>query len=164
MKSPGSIRLPIFALSVALGLSACGFRLAGTTSLPPELARIQLQADDLDRNQRADLRQRLAQAGAEVREETFTDAVRLDVSLKAPPDRRVVASSSRKTVKRVTRQLSYSLRGADGKLLAQKTLTQQGDVTVDDDNLLSSGGERETVVEDLERSLFDRLLRQLARI
>ena len=158
------VKILTLAALAALALSACGFRLAGTNSLPPELGKVQLQAGDLDKRQRAELYQRLTQAGVEVRDQPFTDAVRLSVSIEAPPDRRVVASSSRKTVKRVTRQLKYSLFDSSGKLLAQKTLTQQGDVTVDDDNLLSSGGEKEAVVEDLERSLFDRLLQQLARI
>ena len=162
-------RIPagILALAVlaALALSACGFRLAGTADLPPQLARIQLLAGDLDRRQRAALRERLVNAGAEVDDEPFDGAARLAVSLEAPPDRRVVASSSRKTVKRVTRQLKYSLRDADGTVLvAPKILTQQGDVTVDDDNLLSSSGEKQSVVDELERSLFDQLLRQLARI
>ena len=147
-----------------LSLSGCGFRLAGSESLPPELGRIQLLADNLDRRQRAGLRDRLQRAGAEVREEPFEGAVRLGVSLEAPSDQRIVASSSRKTVQRVTRRLKYSLSAADGKpLAAPRTLTQQRDVTVDDDNLLSASGERQSVVEELERSLFDQLLRQLAR-
>lgn len=163
--SAGSIRILIFAALAAFAVSACGFRLAGTASLPPELDRIHLLAGNLDRRQRTELRERLTRAGAEVREQAFAGAASLSVSLEAPPDRRIVASSSRKTVNRVTRQLKYSLRDAAGNSLAPATvLTQQGDVTVDDDNLLSSTGEKQTVVEDLERSLFDRLLRQLARI
>ena len=163
--SAESIRVLIFAAFAAIAVSACGFRLAGTASLPPELGKIELLAGNLDRRQRDELRARLIRAGAEVREESFADAVRLVVSLETPPDRRIVASSSRKTVNRVTRQLKFSLSDAEGKTLAPpQTLTQQGDVIVDDDNLLSSTGEKQTVVEDLERSLFDRLLRQLARI
>ena len=160
-----SNRVLILALLFAFFVSGCGFRLAGTSSLPPELTSIELFAEDLDRRQRAELRQRLQRAGATVSEAPLNGAVRLSVSLEAPPDQRIVASSSRKTVMRVTRQLRYSLRTADGELLVtSRTLTQQRDLTVDDDNLLSSGGEKQTVIEDLERSLFDRLLRQLARV
>jgi outer membrane lipopolysaccharide assembly protein LptE/RlpB len=45
-----------------------------------------------------------------------------------------------------------------------RTLAQQRDVSLDDDNLLSSDREKEAVTRDLEDALFDQLIRQLTLI
>jgi outer membrane lipopolysaccharide assembly protein LptE/RlpB len=58
-----------------------------------------------------------------------------------------------------------NVKAADGKfLLEAQTLHQQKDVSLDDDNLLSSDREKETVTRDLEQALFDQLIRQLILI
>jgi len=61
--------------------------------------------------------------------------------------------------------LTFSVKAADGQIIAAtQTLRQQKDVSLDDDNLLSSDRERETVVRDLEQALFGQLIRQLTQI
>jgi outer membrane lipopolysaccharide assembly protein LptE/RlpB len=69
------------------------------------------------------------------------------------------------TVKRISRSLSFNVKAADGQtLLEPQTLNQQKDVSLDDDNLLSSDREKESVTRDLEQALFDQLIRQLILI
>ena len=156
----------LFILLLAAGLGACGFRLAGSSSLPQELAQIQLLSGDLSEKQSEALRSRLRQAGAEISLQPAEQAVQLRVRLKILPDRRLVTSAgSGKIVDRVSRGLDYSLRKANGDMLVQnRSLLQQKDIVLDDNNLLSSTVERENVVEDLEAGLFDQLIRQLKRL
>jgi LPS-assembly lipoprotein len=151
---------------LCLALSGCGFKLAGTKSLPPELGQIYLVTSDFSEQQRSALSQRLTQAGAQVSRQPVAQAVQLRASLKSLPDRRLVTSASNgKTVERLARSLAFSLKGADGNLLAPaKTLIQQKDIVLDDDNLLSSDVERRSVIEDLEAALFNQLIFQLKRI
>ncbi len=151
---------------LGLALSGCGFKLAGTASLPPELSQIYLVTSDFSERQRKALSQRLSQAGARVYSQPAAQAVQLRASLKTLPDRRLVTSASNgKIVERLVRSLDFSLQGADGNLLAPaKTLIQQKDIVLDDDNLLSSAVERSSVIEDLEEALFNQLIFQLIRI
>ena len=153
-------------LLLALAMSGCGFRLAGATSLPPELNRIYLVTSDFSDPQRDALRRQLERAGAEVSRQADSQAVRLSVSLKTMPDRRLATGASNgRIIDRLERSLQYNLKGADGNLLAPAaTLTQQKDIVLDDDNLLSSGVEKRSVIEDLEEALFNQLIHQLKRI
>jgi outer membrane lipopolysaccharide assembly protein LptE/RlpB len=61
--------------------------------------------------------------------------------------------------------LTFRVKAADGQTIAEtQTLRQQKDVSLNDDNLLASNREQETVTRELEQSLFDQLIRQLTRI
>jgi outer membrane lipopolysaccharide assembly protein LptE/RlpB len=155
--------LPILLLAALCG---CGFRLAGTTPLPQELNRIYLVTSDFDRRQQEELLGRLRRAGADVSLEPAAERVKLSVRLRAVADQRVVTSAgSGESVERVTRNLDFSLRGSDDRLLVEsRTLSQQSDVRFDEDNLLSSSEEKDIVVENLEKSLYDQLIRQLQSI
>ncbi len=159
-------RCHLIVLLLGLALSGCGFKLAGTTALPSNLSRIHLVTADFNQQQRNALQQRLQQAGAEVITQAASDAVQLRVNFEILPDRRLVSSASNgKTIDRLARSLNYSLKGSDGNLLVPaKTLNQQKDIVLDDDNLLSSDQERSTVIENLEESLFNQLIHQLKRI
>jgi LPS-assembly lipoprotein len=156
----------LIVLLLGLALSSCGFRLAGTSALPPALSRIHLVTIDFNEQQRDALSRRLQQAGAEVVAQPAVDAVELRVILRTLPDRRVVTSASDgKAVQRLARGLDYSLKDSDGNLLAPaKTLNQQRDFLFDQDNLLSADEERRNVLRDLESALFNQLMRQLERI
>ncbi len=156
----------LIVLLLGLALSGCGFRLAGTTSLPPELSRIYLTTSDFSDPQRDALRKQLERAGIEVVRQADAQLLRLSVSLKIIPDRRLVSSASNgRIIDRLARNLRYSLKGADGKLLTPATtLTQQKDIVFDDDNLLSSTVERRNVIENIEQALYNQLIHQLKRI
>lgn len=159
---------PRLLLIVFIGLatSACGFKLAGTTSLSPQLSQIYLVTSDFSERQRKALSQRLGQAGVQVSSQSAPQAAQLNVRLKVLPESRLVTSASNgKIIERLSRSLDFSLKGSDGNPLAPaKTLTQQKDIVLDDDNLLSSAVEKRNVIEDLEAALFNQLIRQLKRI
>lgn len=70
-----------------------------------------------------------------------------------------------KTVDRLARGLDFNVKSATGEVLLEtKTLLQQKDIVLDDDNLLASTREKKTVIEDLETALFNQLVQQLTRI
>lgn len=156
----------VIVLVITAGLAGCGFRLAGTANLPQQLSSIYLQMSGFDKQQQTALRQRLTRAGAELKNEDDPDAVKLTVSLKGLPDRRLVSSARNgSTIERLARSLDFSLRGADGDMLVPtRTLVQQNDIVLDDDNLLASSKEKASVLEDLHQALFEQLIRQLKRI
>ncbi len=156
----------VLLLSFTLSLSACGFRLAGTADLPEQLSSIYLSDNGFNDSQRKALQRRLTRAGATLVEQADAGAVILNVNLKKLPDRQMASgASSGANVKRVTRQLDFSVKSAEGKtIVPNTTLTQQKDVSLNDDHLLSSDREKEAVARDLEKALFDQLIRQLTLI
>ncbi|MDC1287128.1 hypothetical protein N8198_04520 [Gammaproteobacteria bacterium] len=161
-----SSQICLLVLLVSFCLSSCGFRLAGSAELPPPLTSIYLVTSDFSDPQRTRLRRSLGDAGARLVEQQDSQSVQLNVRLKVEPDRILATSASTgTTVKRISRGLSFYVKEADGKILLQsQTLRQQKDVSLDDDNLLSSEREKETVTQDLEQALFDQLIRQLTLI
>jgi LPS-assembly lipoprotein len=161
-----SIAVVLTGLALLLSQSSCGYRLAGTAELPPELQSLQLLTSGLSEAQRRSLERSLGAAGAQLVDDTDAEAARLNVSLGAPRDQRLVTSgSSGAIVVRISRSLSFDLKAADGTVIAPaQTLRQQRDVSLDDDNLLSSERERDNAVLELEQALYQQLIRQLTRI
>ena len=161
-----SLRIGVIVVLVSLLLSACGFKLAGTADLPPQLASIYLVTDDFSEPQRKALRRSLINAGAELVEQPGAQSVQLNASLKTLPDRQVATSASTGViVKRLSRSLDFYVKDFDGKTIVEPSrLQQQKDASLDDDNLLSSDRERERVIRDLEQELFDQMIRQLTLI
>ncbi len=157
---------PLLVFALVLLLCACGFRLAGTGNLPQSLNSIYLVTRNFDESQARALRERLERAGAAVSLQPLDGAVRLSVALKTLPDRRLATGASTgKKVNRISRRLDFSLRDGEGReLLSLKSLSQQKDIVLDDDNLLSSGQERDGVVTGLEHALYNLLIHQLRRI
>lgn len=151
---------------LSLCLAGCGFKLAGTTSLSQSLNSIYLVTTNLNEPQHEALTARLESAGTTVSTQADSGAPRLAVSFKVIPDRTLVSGASTgKTVARLARRLDYSLKSADGKMLVEpKTLVQQKNIVLDDDNLLASTQEKADVIKDLEQALINQLIHQLKRL
>jgi len=156
----------LMVIVISIGLFACGFRLAGTAELPEELSTIHLVTRNLNKQQQDEIRGRLTRSGATVVDQATTDAVLLSVSFKVLPDLRLASGgSSGKTVDRVSRSLNFSLKSPDGKVIAPvKTLLQQKNIELDENQLLASNREKKNVIKDLEQALFKQLINQLQRI
>ncbi len=156
----------LIVVVACVGLAACGFRLAGTAELPAELSSIHLVTKNFSDQQQDELQGRLTSAGASVVNQATADAVLLAVTYNVFPDRRLIsAGSSGRFVERLTRSLDFSLKSPDGEVIVpSKTLRQQKDIELDDDNLLASKREKANVIKDLEQTLFKQLINQLQRI
>ena len=156
----------LMVIVVSIGLVACGFRLAGIADLSEELSTIHLVTRNLSKQQQDEIRGRLTRAGATVVDQATADAVLLTVSFKVLSDRRLASGgSSGKIVDRVSRSLTFSLKSPDGEVIAPvKTLLQQRNIELDENNLLASNREKVNVIKELEESLFKQLINQLQRI
>ena len=156
----------LIIIVACVGIAACGFRLAGTVELPEELSTIHLLSQNLSEQQQDEIRGRLTRAGATVVDQAAEDAVLLVVSFKVIPDRRLATGGSGgKIGERIARSLDFSLKSPTGEIIAPlKTLQQQKNIELDDDNLLASNREKENVIKDLEQALFKQLINQLQRI
>lgn len=156
------LRLIIFALLVS-NFSACGFRLAGSARLPPQLASIQLISEELDVTQITILKRRLKRAGADLKDSPVEDAVRLNVAIKVLPERKLAdTAGSGKTIIRLFRQLDYGLSNSKGDpLLDQSTILRQIDVERDSDDIAGLEYEKQSAGESLDEDLIEQLIFQL---
>jgi len=161
-----SFRIALVVLLVSLSLSACGYRLAGTADLPPELSSIYLVTNNISESQSRALQRSLENGGATVVSQLDQQSVQLNVSLKVEPTRQLATSArDGAIVRRISRGLTFSVKAADGQVIvAPQTLRQQKNVYLNDDSLTASNREEEAVTRQLEQSLFDKLIRQLAQI
>ena len=160
------LRTSLLIILVSLCLVACGFRLAGTAELPAQLSSIYLQTSNFSNTQRKALQRSLKKAGAKLVDEGQAGAARLSVSLNSEPDQQLATSaSSGDIVRRISRSLDFNVKGEDGSfLIPPRTLKQQKDVSLDENNLLASNRERDSVALEIEQALYDQLIRQLSRI
>jgi len=156
----------LIGLAFLICLSACGYRLAGTAVLPPQLATMQLETTNFREIQRRELVRSLESAGASLVEQLDAGVTRLSVTLKSAPDQQVATSASSGTVvRRISRGLTYTLYSADGAVISPaQTLSQSVDVNLSNDSLLASTQERDNAIEQLENALYQRLVLQLTRI
>jgi outer membrane lipopolysaccharide assembly protein LptE/RlpB len=159
------LRSIIFSLLLG-SLAACGFYLAGGADLPPQLASMQLYADDLSNSQKAMLKQRLKQAGVNLTDNQNEEAIRLRVSIKALPERRLAdTAGSGKTIIRLFRQLDYSLATAAGDPIAdQKTILRQTNVEQNSDDIGALEHEKQSAAVLLDQALVNQMIFQLRHL
>ena len=144
-------------------LSACGFQLRGVGTLPPELQSIDLQADSLSVSQVNLLSQNLQQAGASLSDDGSADRVQLAVAIRPLADRNLADSvGANVVVVRIARELSYSLTSSEGeRLVNQKTIQRQVDLTLDNNNPIGIEFEKERAVASLDQELIIQLIQLL---
>ena len=144
-------------------LTACGFYLAGNTSLPPQLASIELLSDNLDSSQKALLTGQLIQAGADLRDNQGAGVVRLSVTITDLPERKLAdTAGSGKAIIRLFRQLSYSITTSSGEqVAAQKTILQQLDIELDSNDMSGLEYEKQSAGASLDQALIGQLINQL---
>ena len=147
----------------ALLLSACGFRLAGSGQLAPELSPIYLQTRGFAADQLADLERRLRQAGARLSDQPDDAGSLLALRLESPPDARLIGSVGSRSVRRVERRLVFSLRRAGAEPGEEKVLVQRRELSFDEDNLLAADEQRAAAAAELEQALYNLLINQLLR-
>jgi LPS-assembly lipoprotein len=154
----------ILIIFLLASLTACGFHLRGSTSLPPPLISMQLLAEDLDSRQKTELERQLIQAGANLKDVQVGVAVHLTVAIKVLPDRSVVNTVGQgKTIIRIFRQLSYSVSAATGELLMdQTTIMRQLDISFDSNELAGIEYEKQSAGILLDRELIGELILQLS--
>ena len=148
----------------AFGLSACGFRLRGSATLPFETLYLALPANssfgaELARNLRAGTNVKLvdkreeAQAILEIGADTR--------------DREVVSVNAQGQVREVRLRQTVSVRVTDGKgkdFLPSTTLFTRRDVSYDERQVLASQAEEALIYRDMQTDLVQQLLRRLSAL
>ncbi|MFN7570855.1 MAG: LPS assembly lipoprotein LptE [Betaproteobacteria bacterium] len=148
----------------AFGLSACGFRLRGSATLPFETLYLALPANssfgaELARNLRAGTNVKLvdkreeAQAILEIGADTR--------------DREVVSVNAQGQVREVRLRQTVSVRVTDGKgkdFLPSTTLFTRRDVSYDERQVLASQAEESLIYRDMQTDLVQQLLRRLSAL
>jgi LPS-assembly lipoprotein len=159
-----SLPRSIVIILLAASLTACGFHLRGSTSLPPLLISMQLLAEDMDSRQKTELERQLIQAGASLKDVQDGSAVHLTVAINALPDRSVVNTAGQGiSIIRIFRQLNYSLSAATGELLMdQTTIMRQLDISFDSNELAAIEYEKQSAELLLDRELIGELILQLS--
>ena len=155
----------ILIVFLLAGLTACGFHLRGSISLPPPLISMQLIAEDLDTRQKTELERQLIRADASLEDNQADNAVRLMVSIRVLPDYKLAdTAGSGKVIIRLLRELSYSLSTATGELLIdQKTILRQLDLDLDSNELAGAEYEKQSAGLLLDQELFEQLIFQLSQ-
>ena len=155
----------ILIVFLLASLTACGFHLRGSISLPLPLISMQLIAEDLDTRQKTELERQLIRADASLEDNQAENAVRLRVSIRVLPERRLAdaAGSGSKVIIRLLRELSYSLSTAMGELLIdQKTILRHHDIDLNSNELAGFEYEKQRSGLLLDRVLFEQLIFQLS--
>jgi outer membrane lipopolysaccharide assembly protein LptE/RlpB len=154
----------ILIVFLLAGLTACGFHLRGSISLPLPLISMQLIAEDLDSRQKTELERQLIRADASLEDNQAENAVRLRVSIRVLPDYKLAdTTGSGKVIIRLLRELSYSLSTATGELLIdQKTILRHHDIDLDSNELAGFEYEKQSSGLLLDQELFEQLIFQLS--
>lgn len=146
----------------ALILAACGFHMRGAASVPPEMVRTYISADDQRSLFYRRLRDSLQNAGVNIVdspvEATATFSIISDI-----PGQRVLSVSARNvpTEFEVFYTIFYSVETADTTLLEPRAQTLTRDYTWDATEVLGKEREeelmREAIVDDLVRIVLIQL-------
>ncbi|MCP4486513.1 MAG: hypothetical protein GY820_04220 [Gammaproteobacteria bacterium] len=153
----------LILLGLLCTLQACGFQLRGFSTLPEQFSNLRVITNDLSQTQQRELNLQLLHAGAKLNYDVELQSAILTVSVESLAERNIVDSAgSDRTIVRITRQLSYSLSDSAGKRrVDNKTLLQNQDLELDNNNLLGIEYEKLLAKENLDKALFNSLLIQL---
>ena len=151
-------------LALLLALTACGFQLRGSSTLPERFNPLYLQADDVSPQQRAQISAALRRASADL-VETSDQANRLEVRIHGGQVRRVVQSAAGvNELFRIDMGLDYRLLAADGsEQVATRSLNQSVDIELDSGNVLAHEQRLAEAREDLVKGLIRNMIFQLNR-
>jgi LPS-assembly lipoprotein len=149
-------------LLLVLALSACGFQMRGASSVPPDMARTYIAAEDHRSLFYRRLSDSLRNVGVDV-VETEAEATATFSILSDIPGQRVLSVSARNVPREfeVSRTVLYGVQTTDATLLATRSQTLTRDYTWDETQVLGKEKEgellREAIVEDLVRIVLIQL-------
>lgn len=145
-----------------LALAGCGFQMRGAASVPPDMARTYIAADDHRSLFYRRLRDSLGDIGVDV-VDSAEDATATFAILSDIPGQRVLSVSARNTPREfeVSHTVLYSVQTADATILDTRSQTLTRDYTWDETQVLGKEKEealmREAIVEDLVRIVLIQL-------
>ncbi len=142
------------SLSMVLLLTACGFQLRGSASLPPEMTKTYLQINDEYGPFARRLKDLLRQNGVDfVEQHNATAVLRVPVN-KVTREVLTIGDNARVREYRITHAVQFSLVDAQGNtLIPDQTLKQAREISFDEQAILAASREQEYLQQDLVKTL-----------
>jgi LPS-assembly lipoprotein len=158
-------RLALAALSAVIGLSACGFRLMGSDSLPGVLARPYLSLKDPYTDFSREFERQLKTSGADLQVIRANATASIEVT-KDLVQRRTLSVSAQNipTEYELTYTVTFAVQGADKELLAPQTISLSQDYSFEENVLLAKEHEADILRQQMARDLVSIAMRRLMRL
>jgi LPS-assembly lipoprotein len=152
-------------MSLAVLVSACGFRLQGRTPLPVDLATTHVIAEDAQTDFVQGLRRALITSGGKLTEnsEQATGTVRVH---KDEVTQKILSVSANNTPREyeITYTVEFSVDGAGVELLPSQKVSVTRDYSFDETKLLAKENEEAIIREGMARDLVAIVMRRLSSI
>ncbi len=156
----------LLILSLLGLLTACGFHLRGSVTLPEVMARTHIAGVDRYGALAREVEASLTAGGAQ-RVETAAEATARLVISREGAERRVLSvdASGKVSEYELYYQLVFSLYSAEGKtLLVDESVSLSRDFAFDADNVLGKGEEEELLRGELMRGAVRQMFQRLRRV
>jgi outer membrane lipopolysaccharide assembly protein LptE/RlpB len=153
------------AVAAALGLAACGFRLAGSDALPAILARPYLSFKDPYTDFAHEFEHQLKSSGATVQEIRAKSTATIEIT-KDLVEQRTLSVSARNipTEYELTYTVTFAVQGPDQELLKPQTINLSQDYSFVENEQLAKQHEAEILRRQMARDLVAIAMRRLASL
>jgi LPS-assembly lipoprotein len=153
------------AFSALVALSACGFRLVGSDSLPGILARPYLSLKDPYTDFAREFERQLKSSGATLQVVRANATAIIDVTKDLVQQRTLsVSALNIPTEYELTYTVTFAVQGADKELLAPQTISLSKDYSFEENVLLAKEHEADILRQQMARDLVTIAMRRLTRL
>ena len=144
-------------------IAGCGFHLRGNFKLPPNLQHLYITSDSPYGPVTVQLKQILGHSGAQVEDQPGPEIITLSVKNQRYNQTTFSQSASAKTTQYTLYfSLDYELQNNKGiALYGPKTVSVQGNYTVNQDAVLTTSTQEDTLRSELQRQAVYQLIEQL---
>lgn len=154
-----------FGLTAALGLAACGFRLAGSDPLPKVLARPYLSVKDPYTDFAREFEHRLKTSGAAVQAVRDDSTATIEVTRDTIQQRTLsVSAKNIPTEYELTYTVTFSVTDTDGQILPPQTISLSKDYSFRENSLLAKEHEADLLRGQMARDLVAIAMRRLTSL
>src|SRR5882724_11196369 len=155
----------VAALSAALALAACGFRLAGSDPLPGVLARPYLSLKDPYTDFSREFEHQLKNSGATPQTVRANATAIIDVTKDLVEQRTLsVSAQNIPTEYELIYTVTFTVQGTDKELLAPQTISLSRDYSFEENVLLAKEHEADILRQQMARDLVSIAMRRLTSL
>jgi LPS-assembly lipoprotein len=148
-----------------LVLSACGFRLAGSTPLPAVFSKTYLSMKDPYTDFARSFEQQLKSSGVQLVPLRQDSTATIEVTRDTVEQRTLAVSASNiPTDYLLTYTVTYAVHGPDSELLEPQTISLSRDYSFQEDELLAKQHEADMLRAQMARDLVTMAMRRLTRL
>ena len=153
------------SLLVILGISCCGYRLAGSGPWPAVLARPYVSLKDPYTDFSREFERQLKAAGAALQPSAADASATIEISRDSVEQRTLsVSANNIPTEYLLIYTVTFKVRGADKELLPQQTITLQQDYSFAENVVLAKEHEADILREQMARNLVAIAMRRLGSL